>query len=266
MFKKILTLLLIGVFLSTSAFGAVDWEKIEPAGTRPAADIDYYVATVNNAALDRLLENEREGGAVYYISASSVGIKAGEVVCSNAGGSLRKFRSNSSVTALTWADIDAGVEANGQTYYVYAVADADAETFTGTISLSATAPSGKTYYKLLGSFYNNASGDIANDDTLINYNNYYALRLGDWVSKSNDTTYQASTDGYVCGFTTESDSNEIKGYTDDSTPPTEQRCYNSFKGAGSTKASGITMPVKRGDYWKVTGASTVWWIPSEREV
>jgi hypothetical protein len=87
-------------------------------------------------------------------------VSAGEIVCSNSGATVRKFRQNTSSTNVTFSDIDTGAEASGTTYYIYAVCDADATTATFKISASSSAPSGVTYYKILGSFYNDASSDI----------------------------------------------------------------------------------------------------------
>ena len=46
--------------MSSNAYSASEWAKAEPAGTRNASDIDYYVATINNASVDRLIANYRE--------------------------------------------------------------------------------------------------------------------------------------------------------------------------------------------------------------
>ena len=57
--------------------------------------------------------------------------------------------------------LDTGNAAISTWYHGYAVADADATTFTGICSASASAPTGYTYFRYLGSFYNNASDNIA---------------------------------------------------------------------------------------------------------
>jgi hypothetical protein len=94
------------------------------------------------------------------------------------------LRANTSATTVTWANIDTGAEAISSTYYLWAVADADATTFTVMISLSNTAPTGATYYRKLGSFYNDASGNITqitndNDSLAPSYvkgqGNYYKI-------------------------------------------------------------------------------------------
>ena len=80
--------------------------------------------------------------------------------------------------------------------------------------------------------------------------------FGAWETKSNNTVYQAATDGFAlarCAYTTDA----IDGYTDSANPPTVLRLR-----AGSGTPS-ITMPVRKGDYWKVVGPSdtVVYWIP-----
>ena len=45
---------------------------------------------------------------------------------------------------------------------MYAVADTDATTCTFLISTSSSAPTGATYYRKIGYFYNNSDGDITN--------------------------------------------------------------------------------------------------------
>ena len=82
--------------------------------------------------------------------------------------------------------------------------------------------------------------------------------FGTWTSKSDDTSYLAETDGIVCAWTNDANTN-IKGYTNSSNPPTTQWTGNFGDAAGFNH--GITMPVKSGDYWKVTGADTIGWLP-----
>lgn len=76
-------------------------------------------------------------------------------------------------------------------------------------------------------------------------------QFGAWASKSNNTSYQAATDGFVLVAAAASES--PYGYTDGSNPPTTQRIIGYF--------SGFCMPVRKGDWWKVTGATTVYWLP-----
>jgi len=256
---KIISGIIISLCLISQGYAADQWAVTEPTGVRNASDIDSYIGT-NNAALDRLLYTYREGCSLVAASDSTITINSGALALPNADGSVVRWRRNTSNITATWTDIDIGAEAVSTTYYIYGVADTDATTFTIKISTSSSAPSltpAVTYYRRLGSFYNDASGNIT---TISNDNNYYGNNLGSWVAKSNATTYQASTDGFAIGEAL-SGASEVDGYTDAATPPTTRRASN-WSTTG-TRAS-ITLPVKKGEYWKITGADQyVYWVPLE---
>jgi hypothetical protein len=185
--KKYIISLIMIFGLITNGYCADQWSLLEPKGTRDASDIDAYIAT-NNAALDRLNFDHRQGVAIVYSSASALSLGAGTVSIPNAAGTTVRWRRNTSATSVTWANIDTGVEAVSQTYYVYAVADTDATTFTFLISTNSTTPTGATYYRKLGSFYNNSSGDI---EQITNDNDYYSGSVYDsgWFAVSLNTAY-----------------------------------------------------------------------------
>ena len=82
--------------------------------------------------------------------------------------------------------------------------------------------------------------------------------FGTRVAKSNSTVYLAATDGFVNAWANTANGT-VKGYTDSSNPPTTQLGGN-FGDAGAYN-HGICMPVIKGDYWKVTGATAVFWTP-----
>jgi len=74
--------------------------------------------------------------------------------------------------------------------------------------------------------------------------------LGSWgssVSAPMATPTQAGTDGLVVGYAS---SGSLTGKTDGSNPPTTTRVVGPS----------ITMPVRSGDYWQVTGTGTVYWV------
>lgn len=168
MFKKIVLILLLGLLVSVNV-SAQQWTKAEPKGERIVSDIDYYQGN-NNIALDRLLK-DYNSIALVYNSIAQLTASVGEVTVSNTDGSVRLFLSNASTTTITWANIDAGTEAASTTYYVYAIAAlATSEEATFLISTNSTTPTGATYYKRIGSFYNNSSSNIEqikNDDDLV---------------------------------------------------------------------------------------------------
>jgi hypothetical protein len=157
--KRIIGVALLLATVVSPVLAADQWDKTAPQGSDQRSDIDTIVQE-NNGALDRMLKNYRTGAYGYYDSASQFKVSAGDVMISNAAGTVRKMRSNTSATTVTWSDIDTGAEANSTVYYYYAVADTDIDGFTILISASSTTPTGATYYRKLGSFYNNSSGDI----------------------------------------------------------------------------------------------------------
>lgn len=169
---------------------AVDnWDASQPAGTIAAADIDAYVI-INNNALERILADYRIGCKLSYASASTLTVASGAAVASNSGGTVRRFRRNTTSTTVSWTNIESGgSEAASTTYYVYMVADNDTATFTVTISTSSTAPTSVTYYKRLGSFYNDASSNITqitddsdNDVAFVKgTSNFYKIETGSVV-------------------------------------------------------------------------------------
>ena len=172
--RLILMVLILGLFISP-VYGASEWAKGEVKGTRNVSDIDLYMQT-NNEAIDRMTANYRHGAKITYASAATLTVGIGEVMCSNAAGTLRKMRKNTAAVTVAWTEIDTGAEASSTTYYLYAVADADSENFTVIISANSSTPQGgESYYKRLGSFYNNGSGDI---EQIVNDNTYMTVASG----------------------------------------------------------------------------------------
>ena len=195
--------------LSTNCWAVDNFDKTQPAGTASAADIDALIIA-NNNSVDRLFSNYRSGCKLIYASASTVTVGTGSIVCNNSAGTIRRLRANTSTVTMAWSNIDTGSEAASTTYYVYAVGDTDAATFTVKLSTNATSPTGITYYKRLGSFYNNASSNIitiTNDDIpqLRTYDSdWFAVSIGSKYSKTHSlgTTefigsiyFSASSDG-----------------------------------------------------------------------
>ncbi len=191
--KKFLLVLFGLTILTTQCFAAYEWRKGTGEnvilGTENGSDIDSVSYQNIVSPIDRLLSNYRRGASLTYASASTITVGIGEVVCSNSDGSVRKFRANTTATTVGWGDIDTGAEAGSTTYYIYAVSDSDANTFTCSISTNSSAPSSKTYYKKLGSFYNDGSSNITN------ITNDDSVKLSDkvydsgWFAVSTGTAY-----------------------------------------------------------------------------
>lgn len=158
-FHKILFGALALALFSSPLYSADQWDKTAPAGSSQRSDIDLNVTT-NNKAVDRMLSRYREGAYAYASSINQFIVSAGDVMIPNAAGTVRRMRSNTSTTTVTWADIDTGAEANSTVYHYYAVADTDIDGFTITISANSTTPTGKTYYRKLGAVYNNSAGSL----------------------------------------------------------------------------------------------------------
>lgn len=76
---------------------------------------------------------------------------------------------------------------------------------------------------------------------------------------SNNTVYQAATDGFAVAIATTTSAN-LKIFTDGSNPPTTVRADCRVV-SNPDDAASATMPVRKDDYWKTTEADTVYWLP-----
>jgi len=209
-----------------------------------------HLATI----MDMLADNYT-GGRCYGEDGTTdeVYVSAFSGIISNAAGSIRKPRRITTVTTLTAADLDTGAMAVGY-YYIYATADAAASTPVFKFSASATTPTGYTYYKRIGSFYNKTASvlDIVPQDV----SSESDACFGEWAARSNNTVYLASTDGFIIADGEGGSAFNI--YSDGSNPPTTARASSSFSVGDGTS----TAPVKKGDYYKLTGCGTDnWWMP-----
>ncbi len=93
------------------------------------------------------------------------------------------------------------------------------------------------------------------DDEITN-----AKSLGTWDTNPSGyaTSVTATTDGFVCAISGSIGSTyALRGYT----PIATLRAQSGEAAGDNGKMGSIMMPVKSGDTWKVTGATTVFWIP-----
>lgn len=222
-------------------------------GTDLINDIDTASKNYAFDPLDRLVSGYREGVSVQYNDASTLTVTAGEIVVLDAAGTTKLMLRNAASTTVNWTMIDTGSEAPSTTYYVYAVgASSSATSITFKISLSATAPTGVTYYKRIGYFYNNADSNIA---SIVNDND--VKYIGTKSSKTYGATYQATTDGFVVAW-----SNNIgylgslSGYSDSSSTPVTEVAFATGDTSENYINLFISFPVKKGDYYKVSGSGT----------
>jgi len=84
--------------------------------------------------------------------------------------------------------------------------------------------------------------------------------FGAWDNStySDNTAYQAPSDGLVIARNTDTYAAPLEGYTDGSNPPTTMRADTHTGAAGQFT---ITFPVKKDDYWKTVGADVINFIP-----
>jgi len=210
--KRISALLFAFLFITSQCFGATGWVKTKPASDESPSDISTLVGE-NNAALDLMLSKYQRGAQITYLTAATLTVAIGETIVSNTAGTIRLMLANTSATTVTWANIDTGAEEASTTYYVYAVGSATTDTtFTIVISKSATTPTGVTYYKRLGTFYNDASSNI----TLITNDNPEQLASYDsgWFAITKDTAYSKTHSlgtTKVAAFVYTSDSSDGSG-------------------------------------------------------
>jgi len=224
-------------------------------GTDLISNIDNYTKDYAFDPLDRMISNYRQGQVLTYNSASDLVVTAGEIVVADVAGTTKLILQNASNTTITWTNIDTGVEASSTTYYVYAVGASNSATaVTYLISLSASAPTGATYYKRIGSFYNDSSSNIV---SITNDNNFYASGFGTWSSKSSGANYQALTDGIACGYSNIGVGSNISGYTDSNSTPSTIRVT---AGPATDQQFGFCMPVKKNDYYRYDGAMAVYFL------
>ena len=98
--------------------------------------------------------------------------------------------------------------------------------------------------------------------------------FGAWLSRSEGITYHALTDGFVVAglkVTTTSPAHiSAIGFTDNNSSPNTERGYICvrYETYGDNMMSSFTMPVRKGDYWKVeatyfygTFDAFIYWIP-----
>lgn len=257
MFRILLGLIL--VLFSLNAQAANQWRggltENTPVGSTLINDIDTVLFQRVVDPLNRVLAGYRKNLVLTYSSASTISVTPGEVTVSNSAETIRLMMRMTSSSNVTFSNIDTGAEASATTYYVYCgTSTATDSTCTFYISASATAPSGVTYYKRLGSFYNDASSNISsivNDDVIGQPNA--------WSAKSTDVVYQALTGGYVVGYIQCDDFKTLSISTDSSSSPSTVRQIVGCQSSTTSLYSSFSVPVIAGDYYTVTssGASDV---------
>ena len=89
--------------------------------------------------------------------------------------------------------------------------------------------------------------------------------FGAWGAVGNNTVYYAATDGFVLAYNSAAEVSgyDLRGYSDGGNPPGTVRSicvgYNAY--TSTTGYYSIAFPVRKSDYWKVTGCGPVYWLP-----
>lgn len=243
-------LILIIFFLTLQiqeGFCVTQWNKGAPAAT-DLKSIWPTTSQANNSILDSLISNYQRALFLTYSSSSTIIATSGEIVVSNSTGTIRLFLVASTSTNITSTNIDTGSIASSTTYYVYAgtsTATDAAPTFY--ISLSSTAPSGVTYYALIGQFTTDSSSQFT---SIENYNSPNGW-VGPSVSKSSGTTYQALTDGKVTAYGNQiAGPGELQCVTDSNSSPSYIMDYQNIN-ANTGNVLNVSCTIQKGNYWKV---------------
>lgn len=168
--KKLICVLVM-MLMASSVFAAAEWIRGDGSdsvkGTDNVSDVDYDITNYLQDPLDRTLFNIYKC-TLTRTSATVITIGAGKIVCSNGAGTVHKMRENTSTTTVTMTNagvggIDSGSSEKASTWYdIYAVADADATTFTAIAAEQGVALSDATYYRYVGSAYNDSGSDLKN--------------------------------------------------------------------------------------------------------
>ena len=116
------------------------------------------------------------------------------------------------------------------------------------------------------SFASASATKVASSESTKTYvdNQVATSSLGSWVSRTNETSYLASTDGFVVANIQSAGYTTLIGYANGSNPPTIERQKTHSTSIGGEYLRSICFPVKKGDYWKVAKSSDtgfIYWIP-----
>lgn len=158
-------------------------------------------------------------------------------------------------------------------------ASATNQLFTAGNGLNWTSSTLNSVWTQSGNnIYNNNSGNvgigITNPQAKLHVSGAVDV-FGAWTTRSVNTTYQASSDGFIVAGLAATGAGDINvvlnGYTDSQSNPTTNRGTASVRKIGTGTTSGqqsFTMPVRKGDYYKIEkviieGAAieTVYYLP-----
>lgn len=248
--KRLIALFLTFVFMAGQVYAVDinDWIRGDGTdaikGTDNVSDIDANATAYLQDPLDRLLYGEIYGCTLTWASASTITVGIGSVTCANGADTVHRMRKNVATATLNMAVVGvggidsgshAGAEQASTLYSVYAVADADATTFTVICGEQGVALSDVTYYRYLGSIYNNSGSDLEK---------FYGIGTGHTVKIVYDDVYlntevRVLNAGAAVAFTDVDCSDVV--------PSSSRMCSFDVVSAGSTGG---------GPYWRANSSAT----------
>jgi len=156
--------------MATNSYAIDDWKQgtgtDAVVGTQNASDLDTTITNYIQDPLDKLLTHHIWGCILTHTSDDVVTIEVGEVTCSNGAGTIRRMRKNIAATTIDFTGVGVGGIDSGSArvvstmYDIYAVADANATTFTAIAAEQGNVLVDVTYYRYIGSAYNNSADSI----------------------------------------------------------------------------------------------------------
>lgn len=275
-----------------------DWQTLEntPTDTSVARNIDDFMRGLAKGVGERLTNmfygftgTESQEGikrlefidqAADPTDVNTLYTKAGEIYLKDGAGNVVQF-SNSGYIPLSSTRIandtyiiarNAADDGNVNLIKINASDEAEiAQNLNLNGDLSFVSGTNVNEFSTDGTLADNSDNAVPTEQAVKTYhdNNDTTKSLGSWDdTKSENTVYQATTDGFVTAYTVETGNanNYMKGLTDGSNPPTTIRAFDKKGRNDSTFnffRSTVTFPVKKNDYWEVdtNQSATVYFLP-----
>lgn len=155
--KKTFTQIVDGVTYVEAVNANTVYDEVEAIQTYLGASGE---AQSKNSAVNNLYRDMFSPlPAISWIDAETIEIEAKQVVMFSGNDYVIK-RNSSAIQIDLSSNLDTGAEANDTMYYVWLTGDGASTTYSAVFSTSDSAPSGYTYYKLIGAVKNDGSGDL----------------------------------------------------------------------------------------------------------
>lgn len=134
---------------------------------------------------------------------------------------------------------------------VFALLTGD-QTIAGSKTFSsAIVASGGVTGALTGNVIGNVTGNVTGNIT-----GTVSNQLGAWATKSVDTAYQATTDGFFVGYIQCDDFKILTIQTDSNNPPTTTRQVVGCQSTTTGVYSAFSIPVRKNDYYRALASGS----------